>query len=110
MEVHRTLGVSRSTLDDWLKLREQKGEVEPSRARRGPAPAIRDLEVFEEFAGRHRGCTLKEMALAWEKETGSKLSELPFFQALKRLGWTRKKRVSSTRNGTRNNVRPFWSS
>ena len=87
--------MSRSTIDDWLKLREQTGSLQANTSYgRGPAPAINDLAVFAEFAGRHSSCTLAQMAVAWETQSGRKLTLMPFPDALRRIGckgWTRKK-------------------
>ncbi len=95
MTVHRTFRVSRSTIDDWLALRSETGQVrDKTSARRGPQPAIGDLAAFALFAHRHSGATLSQMAQAWQRETGQVLSINTFSLALKRLGWTHKKRVS----------------
>jgi len=100
MSAHKTFRVSRSSIDDWFKLREQTGNVKANTTyRRGKAPAIADLAAFEEFAHRHSGCTLEQMSVAWESETGIKLTLMPFSIALRRIGvkgWTRKKRVGVT--------------
>ena len=107
MAAHKNFGVSRSTLDDWLALEEATGDVQPSRGRRGRAPGISDLAAFEEFARRHQGATLAQMAAAWEKETGVCLTVMPFSHALNRIGWTRKKRVFCIRNGARKSEKPL---
>ena len=102
MAAHRTFRVSRSTIDDWFKLRAQTGGVQANTTyRRGKAPTLEDLTVFAEFAQRHSGCTLAQMAQAWEQETGVKLTLMPFSQALQRIGWTRKKRVGATASATK---------
>ncbi len=103
MQAHKSFGVSRSTLDDWLDLEEATGDVQPSQARRGRQPSISDLTAFEAFARRHQGNTLAQMACAWEKETGVRLTVMPFSQALKRIGWTRKKRVFCIKSGASQN-------
>ncbi len=110
MTAHRTFQMSRSTIDDWLALREQTGAVSARSYRRGPAPAIADLTIFETFASHHRGCTLVQMAQAWQQESGQHLSNVTLGKALRRLGWTRKKRVFATRSGARRNARPLPSS
>jgi len=100
MQAHRTFGISRSTLDDWLHLRQEQGHVrdkERAYRRRG---ALSNLEVFGEFAARHQGATLGQMAKAWHQEKGGQLLSINTFSlALQALGWTRKKRVFSTRSG-----------
>ena len=101
MSVHRQFGVSRPTVDRWLALRAEQGHVRPKTPlRRGKAPAIADMEAFALFAHRHRFATLQQMVNAWQQETGVLLSRNTFSVALRRLGWTRKKRASSTKNET----------
>ncbi len=107
MTAHQTFRVSRSTIDHWLKLRTATGSLQANTSyRRGKAPTINDLAAFEEFAHRHSGCTLAQMALAWEQESGQKLTLMPFSIALRRIGWTRKKRVGTTRSGGRKSGKP----
>ncbi len=99
--IHQTFGVSRSTLDHWLKRRVETGDVKTITGyKRGPTPAISNSKNFEQFAQCHSGATLKQMSLAWQEQTGQKISINTFSLALKRLGWTRKKRVFYTRSVT----------
>ncbi len=108
MSAHQTFGVSRSTIDRWAKLRERTGSLKANTTyQRGPAPTIHDLEVFAAFAQRHNACTLAQMAAAWERETGQKLTLMPFSLALRRIGWTRKKRVGATASGAKQSARRF---
>jgi transposase len=111
MTAHKTFGVSRSTIDDWFKLRQQTGSVQANTSyRRGKAPTIHDLAAFEQFARRHSGCTLEQLAKAWQQETGVKLTVMPFSRALRRIGgkgWTRKKRVGATASAARKRDRSF---
>ena len=58
----RTLNISRNTLDQWLKRREEKGTVAPKEYRRGLKPKIDDLEAFKTFAEANVHLTQKEMA------------------------------------------------
>ena len=103
--VHRTFGVSRPTIDRWLRLREETGSLTPRRPRHR---RVRQLEgaVFEEFASRHGYATLPEMAQAWQRETGVVLTAMSFSRALARLGWTRKKRVGATKSAMKKRARP----
>ena len=99
MQAHKVFRVSRSTIDRWLQVREQTGRVSAKTDyHRGRAPALADLVSFEEFVKRHDGCTLAQMAISWEEETGVKLTLMPFSHALRRIGYTRKKRAFSTLN------------
>ena len=97
MAAHKTFGISRSTIDDWLRQREDVGHVRPlPPVRCGPVGALADLPALEEFASRHKGATLEQMSQAWHKETGRKLSRNTFSLALGKIEWTHKKRAGST--------------
>lgn len=101
MAAHKTFRISRSTIDDWLALRTVQGDVHPkASARRGPHPAIADLEAFKTFAHHHSGCTLAQMAHAWEHATGRRLSRNTFSLALRKIGWTRKQSALPTPSET----------
>ncbi len=107
MSLHKCLGVSRSTIDDWVRLREQTGAVLPQKSKPSPRRAIPDLIAFEAFALHHPHATLAQMAAAWQRETGLHLSLMAFSRALRRIGWTRKKRVFSIRSATPPSERTF---
>lgn len=107
---HTTFRISRSTIDDWLALRAAHGHVGPKApAQRGPQPAIADLEAFKAFAYDHHGCTLAQLAQAWEQATGRRLSRNTFSLGLKKIGWTRKKSALSTPSETKPNEQRFGS-
>ncbi len=100
LSVHRSFGISRSTIDDWLELRKHTGALCPKPRVATSRSAISDWVAFEEFAARHSGSTLKQMSAAWHQENGRVLSINTFSRALRRIGWTRKKRVFSMPNAT----------
>jgi transposase len=88
--VCRIFNISRNTLDNWLKLRAETGTVKPNtNYRRGPKPLIDDLEAFKKFAASHGHLTQTEMAQKWPKT----ISRIRIGQALKRIGFTRKKKT-----------------
>lgn len=98
-KVHQQFKVSRSTVDDWLKLRAETGRVKATTDYpRGPAPALADSPELRAFIEEHKGNTLGELAAAWYKVQGQRLSTVTFSKTLKRLGYTRKKRVIATKN------------
>ena len=75
MQAHRMFRVSRSTIDDWLRLRAEQGHVQVKAPRHTKAGgALGDTERFSAFAARHSGATLKQMAQAWQHQTGQELS------------------------------------
>ena len=97
MGAHKLFGVARSTIDDWLHLREATGSVAVvPPVRRGPAPKICDLGAFEAFALRHQHKTLRQMVGLWEQEARQRVSHNTLSGAMKRIGWTRKKSAGST--------------
>jgi transposase len=95
MQAHRSYNISRSTIDDWLCLREKTGGVQviPSRAGR---KGLHRQAAFAEFASRHQHSTLEQMRSAWHEEKQQKMSLMAFSRALRAIGYTRKKRVICT--------------
>ncbi len=107
MAVHTTFRISRSTINDWLALRAAQGHVRPRvPVQRGPQPTIADLDAFKAFAQRHRGCTLAQMAQAWQQETGRRLRRNTFSLALRKIGWTRTTSALPMPRGMRSNGKP----
>ena len=106
MAAHRTFNISRSTIDHWLKRREETGSVAATTAyHRGRLPLLPDTPAMHAFIRAHQHSTLAQMALAWEKQSGQKLSLMTFSSRLRRLGYTRKKRATSTASAAPKNVR-----
>lgn len=101
MAVHRAFGISRSTLDDWLELREQQGHVAVARHPGRTGQGYFDAKTFEAFARNHQEATLGQMRLLWQRQHGQLLSQKTFSTWLCRIGWTRKKRVGSMPSGTK---------
>lgn len=88
LHVSRMFGISRNTLDEWLKLREATGQVAPKVYRsRGPAPKIADLNAFRQFASTRGHLSQQQMAEAWPEP----VSNRTVGKALKAIGFTRKK-------------------
>lgn len=107
MQAHKTFQISRSTIDDWLKLRAQTGSVQvPQRRRRRGLGAH---EGFAAFAQRHQHSTLEQMRQAWQQETQQSLSTMSFSRALRQRGYTPKKRATATENGTPKSGKPLRS-
>ncbi|WP_293086443.1 IS630 transposase-related protein [Moorena sp. SIO4A1] len=103
-QICRMLKISRNTLDLWLKAREERGTVKAKRDyRRGPEPKIRDLDEFRQFAQKNGGITQKEMAQQWPEE----ISRITIGKALKRIGFTRKKKLMDTGKGMNSNEANF---
>lgn len=100
----RTLNISRNTLDLWLKAREERGTVAAKREyTRGPRPKIEDLEEFRTFANENGHLTREGMAQRWKE----RISAVTLGKALKRIGFTRKKKLTAIAKGTRKNGPDF---
>ena len=100
--VSQMFNLSRNTLDLWLKRREATGSAKAIRDYpRGSGPKIADLEQFRTFAQANGHLTQVEMATQWQGE----VSNRTIGKALKRIGFTRKKRLMAIENGTKPNGR-----
>ncbi len=106
MQVHKTFQVSRSTIDDWLLLREQTGSVQDVPRRQSVRRGLSAQEGFGAFVQRHQHSTLEQMRQVWQQQTQQSLSAMSFSRALHQLGYTRKKRVISTASGDKQNAQP----
>ena len=96
LHVSRMFGISRNTLDEWVKLREATGQVSPKVYRsRGTAPKIGDLGQFRRFAEPRGHLTQQQMADEWPEP----VSNRTIGKALKAIGFTRKKDVWVPRTG-----------
>jgi len=106
MQVHKTFQVSRSTIDDWLLLREQTGRVQDVPRRQSARRGLAAQESFGAFVQRHQHSTLEQMRQVWQRQTQQSLSTMSFSRALHQMGYTRKKRVISTASGDKQNAKP----
>ncbi|MEA5449734.1 IS630 family transposase [Leptolyngbya sp. CCNP1308] len=87
-EASVAFGISRNTIDLWLKRKAATGSVAPqvnSRARR--QRRITDWDGFRAFAEQHRDKTQAEMAECWPGQ----MSQRTISRALDIINWTRKK-------------------
>ncbi len=106
MQAHKTFRVSRSTIDDWLRLREKTGSVQDTPRQPCAGRGLAHQQGFAAFAQRHQHSTLEQMRLAWEQHTQQRVSTMSFSRALRQQGDTRKKRATALKsdeqmNGTR---------
>lgn len=101
--VSRLFNISRNTIDLWLKRRKETGSLSAIRDyRRGPQGKIKDLEQFRAFATEHGHLTQKGMAAQWHEP----ISDHAISKALRRIGFTRKKRVTAIKNEMKRNGKP----
>jgi transposase len=101
-EASQLFNISRHTIDLWLKRKAETGDFQalPNQPL-GNGHKITDWEKFREFAKVHGDKTQVEMAQLWEEQ----ISDRTISRALKKIGFTRKKRLTAIGNGTRLNDR-----
>jgi transposase len=94
--VSRMFNISRNTIDLWLKRRETTGSASAIvNYQRGPQGKIADLKQFRDFAQQYGHLTQKDMAAQWSEP----ISDHAISKALRRIGFTRKKKLRLPRTG-----------
>lgn len=92
-EIVKLLGVSPATIRRYLKQRRETGSVapkaRPGRTPRKLGPLQADLVVQLQA---HDDVRLEDHCQLWEQSHGVKVSTATMSRAIKRVGWTRKKR------------------
>ncbi len=95
--------ISRNTINLWLKRKAETGDVQAlPNCPPGNKHKITDWEQFRTFAKAHGDKTQIEMAQLWQGD----ISDRSISRALKKIGFTRKKRPTATKNGMSRNGRP----
>jgi transposase len=103
-EVSQLFNISRNTIDLWLKRKAETGDYQalPNQPK-GSNHKITNWEKFREFAVVHGDKTQVEMAQLWE----DKISDRTISRALKKIGFTRKKRLMVTEKEMKLNDKNF---
>ena len=85
----QVFGISRNTIDLWLKRRTETGDYQ-AKAKQPPGNGhkITDWQKFRAEAAQHGNKTQAEMAELWEGQ----ISARTISRALRHIGFTRKKR------------------
>jgi transposase len=101
-EASQLFNISRNTIDLWLKRLEETGDYQakPNQPP-GNGHKITDWEEFGEFASSHGDKTQVEMAKLWKEQ----ISDRTISRALKKIGFTRKKRPMATTSAMKPNDR-----
>lgn len=102
-EASRVFGLSRNTIDLWLKRRETTHEFQAHTGyQKGSRHKITDWDWFGEFALAHGELTQAQMAEVWEE----KVSRQTISRGLKKINFTRKKRPGAIKKETNNCATP----
>lgn len=103
-KVAQMFGISRNTLDLWLKREEQTGKCQAiTHFQQGCRHKITDWQRFREFAAKHGDKTQSEMAQLW----GEGATQQNISNALAKIGLSRKKRPTATGNGMTSSDKNF---
>lgn len=101
-EASLLFNISRNTISLWLKRQAQSGNFQAlPNLPPGNGHKITDWGKFREFAKANGEKTQVEMASLWEGE----ISARTISRALKKIGFSRKKRLMATANGMKKNDR-----
>ena len=103
-EIAHTLRVSEPTIRRYLRLRRETGSVAPKPYPKRPFSIGQSLEQRRALWNQleeHYDATLEKHCLLWERKQGDKVSISTMSRAIRRLGWTLKKRVWVPPNETK---------
>jgi transposase len=92
-EIIKLLGVSRATIKRYVKQRRETGSIAP-KAIPGRTPkklGLLQTELAAQLQA-HDDLRLEDQCRLWEQTHGMHVSTSTMSEAIKRLGWTRKKR------------------
>ena len=103
-EASEFFGISRNTINTWFQLKAETGDVKPKPTQhRGHSHKITDWEEFRQFVKLHGEQTQEKMAELWPEPISSRTIS----RALKRIGFTRKKKLTDTVKETKKSVKPL---
>lgn len=96
-DVSRMLNISRNTLDLWLKREAASGNCHAMKNyQQGCGHKITDWQRFREFIHQHGGKTQGQLAKLW----GEGVTQQNISDALQKIGFSRKKKLTATENET----------
>ena len=97
IDVCRMLNISRNTLDLWLKRGEERGDCRAVIGfQQGNRHKITDWARFREFVKKHGDKPQARLAKLW----GENVTQQDISRALRKIGFSRKKRPTAIENET----------
>ena len=105
-EIMKLLGVSNATIKRYVKQRRETGSVAPKAIPGRPPKKLGPLqaELVAQLQA-HDDLRLEDHCHLWEQTHGVKVSTATMSRAIKRVGWTRKKRRWQPANVVRKSER-----
>jgi transposase len=95
-EIVRTLGVSEPTIRRYLRLRRETGSAAPKPYPKRPfsiGQSVEHRRALWKQLEEHDDATLERHCQLWERKEEVKVSISTMSRAIRKLGWTLKKRV-----------------
>ena len=103
-QVAKLLEISRASIYRWIDHRETRGTLEPMKNyQKGHSHKVKDQEAFKDFVKQNQGLSAIQMS--------DKLGDMTPKTVrlwLKRVGFTRKKRLTATKNEVKKSVIYIW--
>jgi transposase len=89
--------VCQQTIGHWFRLEKEQGHLNPKTGyQKGHSHGIKDFEVFRCYVDTHSDYTQEEMAVHFSVGSST------IGRALKKIGYSRKKRIKLIRSATKN--------
>lgn len=102
-DVSQMFGISRNTLDLWLKRESKTGDCRAiTNYQQGCRHKIRDWERFRAFIKQHGGKTQAQLAALW----GEGVTQQNISTAMQKLGISRKKELMATKSAIKPSAKP----
>lgn len=93
----RTFNIARSTLDDWILLEKNTGQLKQQKSDKvGRPKMIKDWEAFKLFVEMTPFNQAKELVPLFELKFGYPISYAVILLGLHRLGWSQKRATTAT--------------
>ncbi len=100
-EVSELFHLSRNTINLWLRRKQETGDYQAQKTTpKKSNQKIKDWQLFREFVHTYGDKTQPEMAQLWPEE----ISERTISRGLKKIGFTRKKKLTDIVNQMKTNV------
>lgn len=95
-EASKIFHLSRNTINLWRHLKAETGDIHPKPPKySGHSHKITDWEKFQDFVEANPDKTQKELAQLWDGD----ISDRTISRALRKIGFTRKKRPTAIKSG-----------
>lgn len=108
-EAAKIFKVCRSVIYDWKDLLETTKDLKAkSGYQKGHSHKITDWEQFKLFVEKHKHSSSPQMRIEWKKITNIDMSESVMLRALKKIGYTSKKKLLVTPKQIKKSVIYSW--